>query len=189
MQFKLVLLGAVLLALGLIAYSTIPNVHTTPILQTIPLPPSNPIQLPPGGVVEVPQNLSVVDTRQNTLLMNLTVVSSPGQSNTILFQVFRNNETRSCLDTTQRSYIFNREVTNGSFQASVRESGKYCFVFDNEASMSVKTIILETSISSNFEQVQVTNDGQMNLIGLVTGAFGFLVLVAGALRKTIIPWE
>jgi len=189
MQFKLVLLGAILLAGGLIAYSTIPNVHTTPIFQTIQLPSSEPLQLPAGGVVEVPQNLSVVDTRQNTLVMNLTIVSSPGQSNTFLFQVFRNNGTRSCLDATQRSYIFNREVTNGSFQAPIPNSGKYCFVFDNEASTGAKTIVLKTSISSNFDQVQIANDGQMNFMGLFTGAFGFLVLLAGALRKTVIPWE
>ena len=121
--------------------------------------------------------------------MNLTIISTPGQSNTLLFQVFHNNETRSCPDTTQRSYLFNREVTNGSFQAPISDSGKYCFVFDNEASTGAKTIMLTSSVSSNFDQVQVSNDGEMNLAGLVAGAFGLLVLIAGAMKKTIIPWE
>jgi hypothetical protein len=188
-QFKLVLLGALLLSGGLIAYSTLPNVHTTPILQTLPLPTSDPFQIPAGSVLEVPQNLSVVTTRHNTLLMNLTIVSSPGQSSSLLFQIFQKNETRSCPNTTERAYIFNQEVTNGSFRASIPSSGQYCFVFDNGGSMGAKTILLATAISSNFERIQVANDGEMNIVGLVGGALGSLILVAGFMKKTVIPWE
>lgn len=189
MQFKLVLLGTLLLSGGLIAYTTIPNVHTTQILQTLPLPSSDPFQIPAGSILEVQQNLSVVNNRQNTLVMNLTIVSSPGQSSALLFQVFQRNETRSCPNTTEHSYIFNQEVTNGSFRASIPSSGQYCFVFDNDNSIGAKTIMLATAISSSFEQIQVANDGEMNIVGLVAGALGFLVLVAGLMRKTVIPWE
>lgn len=189
MQFKLVVLGAFLLSGGLIAYTTIPNVHTTPILQTLPLPTSDPFQIPAGSVLEVPQNLSVVTTRHNTLLMNLTIFSAPGQSSSLLFQVFQKNETRSCPNTYERAYIFNQEVTNGSFRASIPSSGQYCFVFDNGSSIGAKTILLATAISSNFERIQVANDGEMNFVGLVAGALGFLILVAGFMKKTVIPWE
>lgn len=189
MQFKLVLLGAILLSGGLIAYTTIPNVHTTPILQTLPLPTSDPFQIPAGSVLEVPQNLSVVTTRHNILMMNLTIVSAPGHFSSLLFQVFQKNETRSCSNTTQRAYIFNQEVTNGSFRASIVSSGQYCFVFDNGNSIGAKTILLATAIRSNFEQIQVANDGEMNFVGLVAGALGFLILVAGFMKKTVIPWE
>ena len=189
MRFKLVLLGAILLSGGLIAYTTIPNVHTTPILQTLPLPTSDPFQIPAGSVLEVPQNLSVVTTRHNILMMNLTIVSAPGHFSSLLFQVFQKNETRSCSNTTQRAYIFNQEVTNGSFRASIVSSGQYCFVFDNGNSIGAKTILLATAIRSNFEQIQVANDGEMNFVGLVAGALGFLILVAGFMKKTVIPWE
>ncbi len=189
MQFKLVLLGALLLSGGLIAYMTIPNVHTTPILQTLPLPTSDPFQIPARSVLEVPQNLSVVTTRHNTLLINLTIISAPGQSSSLLFQVFQKNETRSCPNTTERAYIFNQEVTNGSFRASIPGSGQYCFVFDNGSSIGAKTILLATAIRSNFERIQIANDGEMNLVGLVAGALGFLILVAGLMKKTVIPWE
>jgi len=188
-RFKLVLLGAILLSGGLIAYTTIPNVHTTPILQTLPLPTSDPFQIPAGSVLEVPQNLSVVTTRHNILMMNLTIVSAPGHFSSLLFQVFQKNETRSCSNTTQRAYIFNQEVTNGSFRASIVSSGQYCFVFDNGNSIGAKTILLATAIRSNFEQIQVANDGEMNFVGLVAGALGFLILVAGFMKKTVIPWE
>ena len=55
--------------------------------------------------------------------------------------------------------------------------------------MGAKTILLATAISSNFERIQVANDGEMNFVGLVAGALGFLILVAGLMKKTVIPWE
>ncbi len=178
-----------LLSGGLIAYTMIPNVHTTPILQTLPLPSSDPYQIPAGSVLEVPQNLSVVNTRQNTLLMNMTITSASGQPALLLFQIFQKNETLSCSNNANRSFIFNQGVTNGSFRAVIPSSGQYCFVFDNESSLGAKTITLATAISSRFEQVQVANDGEMNLVGLVAGALGFLIMAAGLMKKTVIPWE
>ncbi len=189
MQFKLVLLGAILLAAGLIAYSSIPNVHRTLILQTLPLPSSEPVQVLAGGLVETTDNLALVSGRQNYLQVNLTVISSPGQGSPILFQVFLKNQTGSCLDTKQHSYLLNQEVSNRSLQAPIFNPGQYCFVFDNEGLNSSKTILFETSIRASMEQVQITNDGEMNIIGLVAGGLGFLILVAGFLKKTVIPWE
>jgi hypothetical protein len=189
LQFKLVLLGTVLLATGLLAYVWIPNVHTTPILQTLPLPSSDPVRVPPGGLVEVVQNLSVVAGRQNALQLNLTTTSGIGQTTPVQLQVFQRNQTRSCLDTKNQSYILNQEVLNSSLLAPIRSSGPYCFVFDNEGSLEAKTIMIATAIISSFEQVQITNDGVLNIVGLVMGALGFLILVAGFMRKTVIPWE
>ena len=183
------LFGAILLAAGLIAYSSIPNVHRTLILQTLPLPSSAPVQVPAGGLVETTDNLTLVSGRQNYLQVNLTVISSPGQGSIILFQVFQKNLTGSCLDTRQHSYLLNQEVSNRSLQSPIFIPGQYCFVFDNEGSSEAKTILIATSISTSMEQVQITNDGEMNIIGLVAGGLGFLILVAGFLKKTVIPWE
>lgn len=174
---------------GLLAYTMIPNVHTTPIHQTLSLPSLDPYQIPAGSVLEVPQNLSVVNTRQNTLMMNMTIASAPGQPALLLFQIFQKNETLSCSNTSNRSFIFNQGVTNGSFRAAIPGSGQYCFIFDNESSLGAKTITLAIAISSSFDQVQVANDGEMNLVGLVAGALGFLILAAGLMKKTVIPWE
>jgi len=121
--------------------------------------------------------------------MNMTITSSSGQPALLLFQIFQKNETRSCTNTTTPPYIFNQEVTNGTFRATIPRSGQYCFIFDNESSQGPKTITLATAISSSFEQVQVANDGEMNIVGVVAGALGFLILVAGLMKKTVIPWE
>ncbi len=189
MQFKLVLIGTVLLAAGLLAYAWIPNVHTTPILQTLPLPSSDPIRIPPGGLVGVVQNLSVVAGRQNSLQLNLTTISGLGQTTPLQLLVFQRNQTRSCLDTKNQSYILNQEVLNSSLLVPVPSPGPYCFVFDNEGSMEAKTIMITTSIILSFEQVQITNDGVLNIVGLAMGGLGFLILVAGFMKKTVIPWE
>jgi len=78
---------------------------------------------------------------------------------------------------------------NSSLLAPLHSPGPYCFVFDNEGSTEAKTIMVTTSTISSFEQVQNTNDGVLNIVGLVMSALGFLVLVAGFMRKTVIPWE
>jgi hypothetical protein len=189
MQFKLVLFGALLLAAGLIAYTSIPNVHRTLVLQTLAQPSPEPIQVPAGGLVETTDNLTLVSGRQNYLQVNLTVLSSPGQGSPIVFQAFQKNQTGSCLDTRQHSYLLNQEVSNQSLQAPIFNPGQYCFVFDNEGSNTAKRILIATSISSSLEQIQITNDGEMNIIGLVAGGIGFLILAAGFLKKTVIPWE
>ena len=189
MQFKLVLLGAILLASGLIAYSSIPNIHRTPILQTQPLPAYNPITIPGAGAVELTYNLTVANGRQNIFLANVTVASSSGQTSTVLFQLFPKNQNQTCIDAHPKSYIANQEVSNQSLRIPINSSGPYCLMLDNEASPKAKTVILATSIRSSFEQVQVTNDGEMNIVGLGVGGFGFLVVVAGILKRTIIPWE
>lgn len=171
------------------AYASIPNIHTNSVLQTLPLPSSSPILIPASGLVEVVQNLSVVSGRQNALHVNLTVVSGPGETAAILFQVFQENQTRSCLETKQQSYVLNQEVSNTSLQAPISQPGPYCFVFDNEQSVGAKTVQIATSISSSFSQVQTNNDGEMNILGLVAAGLGFLVLVVGFMKKTVIPWE
>src|SRR6266540_26751 len=157
MQFKLVLCGVVLLAAGLIAYSSIPNVHRTSILQTVPLPSVEPIQVPAGGLVEISDNLSFVSGRQNNLLINLTVISSPGDRAVILFQVFQKNQTVSCKDTRQQSYVVNQDASNQSLRAPVANPGPYCFAFDNDGSLTAKTVLMVTSVSSSFEKVSVAN--------------------------------
>lgn len=189
MRFKLFLLGGILLAIGLIAYTAIPNVHQTQISESQPLSAQDPITVPALGDSEVSSNLTLYQGKQNQLQTNVTVTAKPGQARTILFQLYPKNQTSSCL-AQPKTYLVNQEITNQSLlQTPVTTSGNYCFVFRNENSPITKTVLLAATINTSFVQVQVTNDGGMNLAGLGVSAFGFLVAIFGASRKTVIPWE
>ena len=189
MQFKLFLLGGILLAIGLIAYASIPNVHQTQISESQPLSAQDPMTVPAAGDSEVVNNLTLYQGRQNQLQTNITVTSKLGQARTILFQLYPKNQTGSCLNQ-PKTYLVNQEITNQSFlQTPVTSSGNYCFIFRNENSPISKIVQLTATINTSFVQVQVTNDGGMNMAGLGVSAFGFLVAIFGVSRKTVIPWE
>lgn len=188
MQFKLVLLGTILLVIGLVAYTAIPNIHRTPVFQATPLPSLTPLTVPASGATQIARNLTLVQGGQNQLQINITVTSTPPQPSTLVVKVFQGNNTRSCLDP-QKSYLVNQEVSNATLQTPVNNSGLYCFNFENLDSQNPKTVTMTASVNSNFVQVQVTNDGGMNLVGLGLAAFGFLVALVGFARKTVIPWE
>ncbi len=188
MQFKLVLLGAILLVIGLLAYSSIPNIHKTSIFQSQPLPAQAPVIVPGNGATQIAKNLTIFQGRQNQLQINVTVTSSPAQASTVVLKIFQGNDTKSCLDP-QKSYLVNQDVSNQTLSPSVNNSGLYCFDFENLASKNPRTVTIAASINTNFVQVQVANDGEMNIAGLGLGAFGFLVALFGISRKTVIPWE
>ncbi len=145
--------------------------------------------VPGAGIVEITYNLTLVPERRNELLANITVTSDSGQSTALLFEIFQRNQTQSCLSVNPRFYLASQEISNESLRIPISRSGSYCFVFDNEASQAYKTVLLATSVSSTFDEVRVSNDGEVNIAGLGVGALGLLLALAGFFKKTIIPWE
>ena len=145
--------------------------------------------VPGAGIVEITYNLSLVPERQNELVANITVTSDSGQATPLLFEIFQRNQTQSCLNTLPKSYLASQEISNESLRIPISRSGSYCFVFDNEASQAYKSVLLATSVSSTFDEVRVSNDGEVNIAGLGVGALGFLLALTGFFKKTVIPWE
>lgn len=189
MEFKLVALGAILLLVGLLTYTSIPNIHRTPLLtsQTILGPESIPV--PSQGSVEIPRNMTVRLVNQTQLKVNVTITTQTGGLSFLRLQVFPKNETRACSNTQPVSFLLNQDVSNHSLSVPVKISGSYCFVFNNENSRIAKTVSIVASLLTASEEIRVSKDGSVNLAGLGLGAFGFLVVLYGASRKTIIPWE
>ncbi len=188
MQFRLVLCGSILLIIGLVAFTSIPNLHRTTIYQAQPLPDQSPMTIPGNGATQIAENLTLFQEGQNLLQINITVKTNLGQSSTILLKIFPENDTSSCLNS-QRPFLLNQEVSNQTLQAPIKNSGRYCFDFENLASQDPKTVSMTASIIANSIQEHAANDGAMNMAGLGIGAIGFLMALVGVLKKTVIPWE
>ncbi len=188
MQFKLFLLGAILLVCGLLAYSSIPNIHTFTIYQAQPLPEQAPMVIPGNGATQIAKNLTLFQESQNQLQVNITVKSELDQSSTVLLKIFRGNDTASCLNP-QKPYLVDEEVSNQTLRTPIRNSGLYCFDFENLASQNPKTVTMTASINANSIQEHIANDGGINMGGLGIAAIGFLLATVGLAKKTVIPWE
>ncbi len=189
MQPKLVLLGALLLLVGLVTYTSVPNIHRTPLLtsQTVIGPESIPV--PSQGSVEILRNVTVTQVNQTKLKVNITITGHPGGVSSLILQIFLKNDTRACSNTPPTSFLVNQDVSNQSFSIPMKASGSYCFVFNNENSQIAKTVSISASLLTASEEILIAKDGSVNVAGLGLGAFGFLVVLYGASRKTIIPWE
>ncbi|HEY4822846.1 MAG TPA: hypothetical protein VIH83_04075, partial [Candidatus Bathyarchaeia archaeon] len=111
MQFKLVILGVVLLVVGLAAYSSIPNVHRTPVLTTQSIMAEN-LSIIAGSSVTVPKNITIPQGKQNELRVNITVTAQSGELATLKFQVFPRNNSMSCSTTQPTSFLVSQEVSN-----------------------------------------------------------------------------
>ena len=188
MQFRLVLLGVVLLIVGLVAYSSIPNVHRTSVLTTQSIMAENLSVMAQRSEV-ILKNITVFQGGQNDLRINITVTAQSGELATLRFQVFPRNNSMSCSTTQPTSFLVSQEVSNETLLVPMNSTGTYCFIFDNEDYPSNKTVSVSAFLDTRSEQVLVAKDGGANTAGLGLGAFGFLVLVYGGTRKTVIPWE
>ncbi len=189
MQFKLVVLGAILLLVGLVTYTSIPSIHRTTVLtsETVIVPES--ILVQSQGSAEILRNVTVPQGNQTQLKVNITITVQNGVVSSLRFQIFPKNETRACSNTQPVSFLVNQDVSNQSLSPSVKASGSYCFVFNNENSQVGKTVSIAASLLTASEEIRVSKDGTVNVAGLGLGAFGFLVVLYGVSRKTIIPWE
>lgn len=185
MQFKLVLLGALLLTAGLIAYSAIPNVQRSPILTRQDIMTEQ-LSILAGEFRAIPRNITTASTDQNELRVNITVTGRSGELASLLFQVFPGNNSLSCPIIHPQDYLV---VSNESLAIPADKAGTYCFIFYNESDESNKTISISAILHRRSEQILVSRNGSFNMAGLGVGTLGFLVFVYGVTRKTVIPWE
>ena len=191
MQFKLVLFGLALLTVGLVAYASIPAIHTTPLTRTQDVWVQGQFPIQGRSLVEEPRNVTVFPGMGNELRTNLTVTGPIGTGSSIHFQLLGMNKSSTCSSSPQTpSILEDRTVSNQSFfVVPINMTGTYCFVFDNQASQQVKNIDISTLVAGTAVQVQVARDGSANTAGLGLGAIGLVVAVYGYSRKTVIPWE
>ncbi len=188
MQFRLVILGVALLVVGLVAYSSIPNVHRTPVLITQSIMAED-LSIKAGWSETVAKNITIFEDKQNDLRVNITVTAQSGELATLMFQVFPRNNSMSCSTTQPTSFLVSQKVSNETLLVPMNSTGTYCFIFDNEDYPTSKTASVSAFLDTRSEQVLVAKDGGANTAGLGLGAFGFLVLLYGVTRKTVIPWE
>ncbi len=174
---------------GLLAYSTVPNIHRTAVLETRTILAPENITVQQGAMVVV-RDISL-QGRLNELETNLTVIAQHGDLSPLRLQLFLKNSSTTCTYSPPKAFLVNQDVTNQSLTVPVQISGPYCFVFDNEASQLAitKNVIAVATLHSSSEKIMTANDGGVNMAGAGLGAFGFLVLLYGTSRKAVIPWE
>lgn len=192
MQLKLVLLGTVLLIVGVLAYSTVPNLHRTPVLETRTIMGPENITVQYGSIAVI-RDISL-QSASNELDTNLTVIAQHGDLSSLRLQLFLKNSSATCASSAYsppKAFLVNQDITNQSIKVPIQTSGSYCFVFDNEESQlaMTKNVTAIATLHSSSEKTTTTNDGGVNMAGVGLGAFGFLVLLYGASRKAVIPWE
>ena len=191
MQFKLVIFGLAMLIIGLVAYTSIPAIHSTPLSRTQDVWVQGQFPVQGRSLVEEPRNVTIFSGMGNELRTNLTVTGPSGSTAAIHFQLLGMNKSSTCSASPQAtSILIDRTVSNqSSFILPLNMTGTYCFVFDNQASQQMKSIDITSRISGTAVQVQVARDGSANTAGLGLGAIGLVVAAYGYSRKTVIPWE
>ncbi len=174
---------------GLLAYSTVPNIHRTAVLETRTILGPENITIQHGAIVVI-RDISL-QGRLNELETNLTVIAQRGDLSPLRLQLFLENSSATCAYSPPKAFLVNQDITNQSLTVPIQTPGSYCFVFDNEESQlaMAKSVIAIATLHSSSEKTTTANDGGVNMAGVGLGAFGFLVLLYGASRKTIIPWE
>ena len=185
------LFGLALLIIGLVAYISVPAIHTTPLTRTQDVWVQGQFPVQGRSLVEEPRNVTIFPGMGNELRTNLTVTGPSGSMASIHFQLLGMNKSSTCSASSQAtSIIVDRTVSNQSFfVVPLNMTGIYCFVFDNQASQQVKAVDISARMSSTAVQVQVARDGTANTAGLGLGAIGLIVAVYGYSRRTVIPWE
>ena len=189
MKFTVILIGIILLIVGVLAYSSIPNIHNIPVQasQTISSPQT--IQLNPGYLAEKPENISVFPDKQNQLRVNITVTLESGELSSVQFKLFADNG-QNCISNDQRGgCLVNQNVSNETLTIPLNASSTYYFVFDNTGSDTPKRVLFSSSLHGTSFKTIVSNDGSINFVGIGVGAAGLLVALYGVSRKTVIPWE
>jgi hypothetical protein len=186
-----VVFGLALLIIGLVVYTSIPAVHTTPLTRVSDVWVQGQFPVQGNSLVEEPRNVTIFSGMGNELRTNLTVKGPSGTSSSIHFQLLGMNKSQTCSPYPQApSILLDRIASNQSFfVVPLNMTGTYCFVFDNQASQQMKDIDISAQVSGATVQVQIARDGNANTAGLGLGAIGLVVAVYGYSRKTVIPWE
>ncbi len=139
---------------------------------------------------ETSENVSLFPGKQNELRVNITVSLESGEPSSLQFRLFIRDKSQYCMSGTQSSgCLVDRSVSNETLRVPVNASTSYYFAFDNSGLSSPKRVLFSASLFANSVQTIVAKDGSFNFVGLGLGAIGFLVVLYGASRKTVIPWE
>src|SRR5260370_4015698 len=97
MKFALVVGGAFLLILGLLAYSMIPNFHNVPLESAQKVVNLKSIPVSSASLSETPQNVTVFPGKENNLLVNMTVSTQTGAHSSIQFTLFAEGAFQRCM--------------------------------------------------------------------------------------------
>src|SRR5260370_30905721 len=97
MKFALVVGGAFLLILGLLAYSMIPNFHIVPLESTQTVVNLKPIPVSSASLSETPENVTLFPGKENSLLVNLTVSTQSRVPSSIQFKFFAVGAFKNCM--------------------------------------------------------------------------------------------
>jgi hypothetical protein len=190
MKFVALLAGVILLTVGLVAYSTIPNIHHIPVQTFQDIAQDRHVQVSSYSSAQTPENITIVPGKINSLLVNATVALDTGSLSSVQFKIFTRDKFQSCMmDSQPTGCLYNRPVSNGTISIPLNQTAIYYFGFDNTASNSSKTVTLSASVETTSVNTLVTKDGSWNLTGLGLSAIGLVVLLYGAVSRTIIPWE
>jgi len=139
---------------------------------------------------QTPENVTVATGKTNQLLVNLTVSLDSGGLSTTQFKLFTNDKFQNCmLDSQPSACVYDRPVSNATLAIPMNASTTYYFGFDNTASNSSKTIWLSASLHTTSMTSIVARDGEWNEGGLGLSAIGLVVMLYGAVSRTVIPWE
>jgi len=196
MKFIVLLVGVSLILIGLLAYSTLPNLHLIPTnsRQTVEGPASIPVG--PGSESETPQNLTLVIGKTNELVVNLTVSGSNGDPSSSEFKFFTAHELGSCMQQTNPSgCMVDETVSNQTLRIPLNPSttsptaaATYFFGFVNRDAGS-KVVVVTASLSTSSVETISGRDGYLNFAALGLSVLGLLVAVYGVAARTVIPWE
>ena len=190
MKFTAVLLGAVLVIGGLLAYSVIPNVHTIPVQSSLLLASPLPIVVRPGFQAETQQNITILPDRSSEMIINVTASLDSGSPSSINFKLFTGSQMSSCTnDTNPSGCLVNEIVSNETIRVPLNASTTYYFVFDNKDSSSSRIVLFSASLLTSSVKTLVARDGELNFVALGFGGVGLLVVLYGVAAKTVIPWE
>lgn len=179
-----------LITIGLLAYSMVPNVHTVPIQSSLVLSGPTRIVVNPNYQTETPQNITIVSGKENQVLVNITVSTATGNLSSIQFKLFAASELGNCMrEVGPTGCILNENVSNQTVSVPVNASSTYYFGFDNRDVSSSRTVLLSSSLRSTSVSSTIAHDGDLNFAGLALSGLGLLVALYGVVTKTVIPWE
>lgn len=179
-----------LITIGLLAYSMIPNIHTVPIQSSLVLSGPTRIVVNPNFQSETQQNITIFDGKENQMLVNITVSTATGNLSSIQFKLFPASELGNCMrEVGPTGCIINQSVSNQTLSVPVNASSTYYFGFDNRDASSSKTVLLSSSLRATSVNSIIAHDGDLNFAGLALSGFGLLVALYGVAAKTVIPWE
>lgn len=189
-KFILVLTGIILLIGGLVAYATIPNVHTVPVQSNTNIVQDKDIHVSSYSSSQTPENVTVATGKTNQLEVNLTVSLDTGSLSSTQFKLFTNDKFQDCmLDSQPSACLYDRPVSNSTLVIPLNASTVYYFGFDNSSSNSSKHVVLSASLHTTSMRSYIARDGGWNAGSLGLSAIGLIVMLYGVASRTVIPWE